>query len=106
MGTNERKFRKVAIIGGQRTPFTKSMSLYSKVSNKELLTESLLQLTKKYQLENKTLGDVALGAVMKNAEDWNLARESVLGSGLHPNTPAYDWSAGAKLESLSMKKLQ
>jgi acetyl-CoA C-acetyltransferase len=28
--------------------------------------------------------------VMKNAEDWNMSRECVLKSGLHPHTPGYD----------------
>jgi acetyl-CoA C-acetyltransferase len=28
--------------------------------------------------------------VIKHSRDWNLARESTLGSGLHPTTPAYD----------------
>src|SRR5258708_7268016 len=36
------------------------------------------------------VGAVAAGAVIKHSRDWNLARESTLGSGLHPTTPAYD----------------
>ena len=32
--------------------------------------------------------DVALGAVIKHSKDWNLARESVIGSGLSLRTPA------------------
>ncbi|PWU14163.1 MAG: acetyl-CoA C-acyltransferase [Bdellovibrio sp.] len=104
-GTNiqNRIFRRVAIIGGQRTPFTKSMTHYSRTSNKALLTESLNRLVDKFGLANKTLGDVALGAVMKNAEDWNLARECVLGSGLHADTPAYDVqrACGTGLETIS-----
>jgi acetyl-CoA C-acetyltransferase len=28
--------------------------------------------------------------VIKHSRDWNLARESTLGCGLHPETPAYD----------------
>jgi acetyl-CoA C-acetyltransferase len=28
--------------------------------------------------------------VIKHSRDWNLARESTIGSGLHPTTPAYD----------------
>jgi acetyl-CoA C-acetyltransferase len=33
------------------------------------------------------LGEVALGAVIKHAADWNLAREALLSSGLAPTTP-------------------
>ncbi len=38
----------------------------------------------------ETLGEVAAGAVLKHSRDFNLARESVLGSRLDPHTPAYD----------------
>lgn len=82
--------RPVAILGGSRTPFTKSFSHFAKTSNKELMTATLKDLVNKTNLKGVQLGDVALGAVMKNAEDWNLTRECVLESGLHPHTPGYD----------------
>src|SRR5258708_2778552 len=41
-------------------------------------------------LKGEKLGEGAAGAVIKPSRDWNLARESTLGSGLHPTTPAYD----------------
>ncbi len=82
--------RPVAIIAGSRTPFTKSFSHYSRTSNLELITATLRDLVKKTKLEGVQLGDVATGAVMKNAEDWNMTREAVLKSGLHPHTPGYD----------------
>lgn len=82
--------RPVAIIAGSRTPFTKSFSHYSKTTNLELMTATLKDLVKKTKLEGVQLGDVATGAVMKNAEDWNMTREAVLKSGLHPHTPGYD----------------
>lgn len=87
---NTKTWRPVAIIAGSRTPFTKSFTHYSKISNKELMTATLRNLVEKTNLTGVQLGDVALGAVMKNAEDWNLTRESVLKSGLHPHTPGYD----------------
>lgn len=82
--------RPVAIIAGSRTPFTKSFSHYSRTTNLELITATLKDLVKKTKLEGVQLGDVATGAVMKNAEDWNMTREAVLKSGLHPHTPGYD----------------
>lgn len=85
-----KQMRPVAIIGGTRTPFVRSFSSYARTSNKELMTATLQELVKKYNLQNVQLGDVALGAVMKNAEDWNMTRESVLKSGLNPHTPGYD----------------
>ena len=100
--------RKVAIIGGIRTPFVKSMTAYSGKSNKDLVTPAIQQLVRKFHLENKILGDVALGAVMKNAEDWNLSRETVLQSGLSPYTPGYDVqrACGTGMETISQIALK
>ncbi|MBV2169784.1 MAG: acetyl-CoA C-acetyltransferase [Bdellovibrio sp.] len=87
---HNKTFRPVAILGGSRTPFTKSFTHYSRTSNRELMTATLKDLVAKTNLQGELLGDVSLGAVMKNASDWNLARESVLSSGLDPHTPGYD----------------
>lgn len=55
-----------------------------------MMTATLSALVKKHDLKGQTIGDVALGAVMKHSKDWNLARESVIDSGLSLRTPAYD----------------
>ena len=55
-----------------------------------MLTATLKSLVSRFNLENQKIGEVAAGAVIKHSRDWNLARESTLGSGLHPETPAYD----------------
>jgi len=54
------------------------------------MTAVLSGMVEKFKLGGVTLGDVSLGAVMKHSRDWNLARESVLGSGLAAETPAFD----------------
>ncbi|MAA66879.1 MAG: acetyl-CoA C-acyltransferase [Alteromonadaceae bacterium] len=82
--------RRVAIIGGNRTPFARSNTAYSKLSNQELLTASLRGLVDRFGLQGKRMGEVAAGAVIKQSRDFNLTRESVLSSGLAPETPAYD----------------
>lgn len=82
--------RPVAILAGSRTPFTKSSGLYARTSNRDLMTATLKDLVWKTNLIGEKLGDVSTGAVMKNASDWNLTRESLLSSGLHPHTPGYD----------------
>jgi len=82
--------RRVAIVGGVRIPFARANTAYNEASNQQMLTAVLSSLVKKYSLENQRLGEVAAGAVIKHSRDWNLARESTLGSGLHPETPAYD----------------
>jgi len=55
-----------------------------------MMTTTLTALVDRYDLKDQTLGDVALGAVIKHSKDWNLARESVIGSGLSLKTPAFD----------------
>ncbi len=82
--------RKVAIVGGKRTPFVKSMGTFSKTTNQQMLTEVLNQLISEYRLENQRLGDVAMGALITHTSDWNLSREVVLGTKLDPRTPAYN----------------
>lgn len=100
--------KKVAIVGGLRTPFTKSFSGYSKISNQEMLTAVMKELVRKYNLQGKRLGEVAAGSVMTHASDWNVTREVVLSSGLDPDTPAYNLqrACGTSLEAanhLAMK---
>jgi acetyl-CoA C-acetyltransferase len=82
--------RRVAILGGTRIPFARANSAYAEASNQDMLTAVFKALVDKFGLKNQVLGEVAAGAVIKHSRDWNLARESTLGSGLHPTTPAYD----------------
>src|SRR5689334_5328657 len=82
--------RPVAILGGVRIPFARANGAYADASNQDMLTAALKALIEKYGLRNERVGEVAAGAVIKHSKDWNLARECTLGSGLHPETPAYD----------------
>jgi acetyl-CoA C-acetyltransferase len=82
--------RRVAIIGGNRIPFARSNAVYAKASNQDMLIATLTGLAKRFDLVGKRLGEVVAGAVLKHSSDFNLARESVLGSPLAPTTPAYD----------------
>ena len=93
--------RRVAIIGGSRIPFARSHTAYAKFGNRKLLTATIKGLVEKYNLRGETLGDVCAGAVIKHSSDFNLARESVLGSGLAPDTPAFDLqrACGTALEA-------
>ncbi|MCB0342744.1 MAG: acetyl-CoA C-acetyltransferase [Pseudobdellovibrionaceae bacterium] len=93
--------RKVAVVGGTRIPFSRSMSAYMGVSNEDLMTAALQGLVAKFSLKGMTLGEVSLGAVMKHSKDWNLAREVTLSSGLSAHTPAYDvqQACGTSLET-------
>lgn len=82
--------RRVAVLGGNRVPFARSNTAYSKVSNQELLTSALRGLVDRFGLQGQRMGEVVAGAVIKHSRDFNLTRESALSSGLAPETPAYD----------------
>jgi acetyl-CoA C-acetyltransferase len=82
--------RRVAILGGTRIPFARVHTAYAEHGNQEMLTAALGGLVERFGLRGERLGEVAAGAVLKHSRDWNLARESALGSGLAPETPAYD----------------
>jgi acetyl-CoA C-acetyltransferase len=82
--------RRVAIIGGVRIPFVRGNGAYSQVGNQEMLTATLRGVVERYGLQGQRLDDVAAGAVMKHSSQWNLTRESVLGSGLAAETPGLD----------------
>jgi acetyl-CoA C-acetyltransferase len=82
--------KRVAILGGARIPFARANGAYAEAGNQDMLTAALLALVEKFSLRNKKIGEVAAGAVIKHSRDWNLARESMLGAGIHPTTPAYD----------------
>jgi acetyl-CoA C-acetyltransferase len=93
--------RKVAILGGTRIPFCRSNTAYATLSNKDMLTGAFSALVRRYKLQGERLGQVAAGAVLKHSRDFNLCRESVLSSGLAPETPACDlqMACGTGLEA-------
>jgi acetyl-CoA C-acetyltransferase len=81
---------RVAVLGGSRIPFARQNGPYASASNQDMLTATLDSLVTKFGLEGEVMGEVAAGAVLKHSRDFNLTRESVLGSRLAPETPAYD----------------
>ncbi|WP_406137424.1 acetyl-CoA C-acetyltransferase [Streptomyces sp. NBC_01089] len=81
---------KVAVLGGSRIPFARSDGPYATVSNQTMLTAALDGLVERFGLEGERIGEFVGGAVLKHSRDFNLARETVLGSRLDPRTPAYD----------------
>jgi acetyl-CoA C-acetyltransferase len=71
------------------------------VGNQEMLTTVLRGVAERYGLLGERLDEVAAGAVMKHSSQWNLVRESVLGSGLAAETPGLDLqrACGTSLEA-------
>ncbi|GAC1451624.1 MAG: acetyl-CoA C-acetyltransferase [Steroidobacteraceae bacterium] len=93
--------RRVAIVGSVRIPFARSYSAYASASNQDMLAAAFRAVVERYSLQGLRLGDVAAGAVIKHSRDYNLVRESVLSSGLDPQTPGLDMqrACGTSLEA-------
>ncbi len=93
--------RRVAVIGGGRIPFARAHGAYARVGNQEMLTAVFKSVVDRFGLKGEILGDVVAGAVIKHSSQWNLARESALGSGLAPETPGLDLqrACGTSLEA-------
>jgi acetyl-CoA C-acetyltransferase len=79
--------RKVAVIGGIRTPFCRGNTGYDDLTNLDLMTAALNGLVAKYSLEGQHIDEVAGGAVVTHARDFNLTREAVIGTKLKEDTP-------------------
>ena len=79
--------QRVAVLGGIRIPFCRNNTAYADIGNFGMAVKTLGALVEKFKLHGEELGEVAFGAVIKHASDWNLAREATLSSGLSPLTP-------------------
>ncbi len=92
---------RVAIIDGARIPFARSFGTYQGLSTQKLMAAAVEGLAKKTKLSGQTLGEVAVGAVLKHSRDWNFAREVVLSTSLAPETSAFDvvQACGTSLEA-------
>jgi acetyl-CoA C-acetyltransferase len=93
--------RRVAIVGGSRTPFARGNGAYAAAGNQELLTAALRGIVERFGLQGERVDEVAGGAVIKHASQWNLAREAVLGSGLAGESAGMDVqrACGTSLEA-------
>jgi acetyl-CoA C-acetyltransferase len=94
--------RRVAVVAGNRIPFARSNGAYAHASNQQMLTAALDALAARTGLRGERVGEFVAGAVLKHSADFNLARETVLGSTLSPATPAYDvqQACGTGLEAV------
>ena len=79
--------RRVAVIGGVRSPFCRSNTLYADLSNQDMMTAALNGLVDRYNLKGAHIDEVVGGAVVTHSKDFNLAREAVLGTKLATSTP-------------------
>lgn len=82
--------RNAVVVGGNRTPFVKAGTKYAMASAQDLMTAALDGLVARFGLAGQRVDEVVGGAVLKHTRDFNLTRESVLGSSLSALTPACD----------------
>jgi acetyl-CoA C-acetyltransferase len=68
-----------------------------------MLTAALDGLVARFGLQDERVGEFVAGAVLKHSRDFNLARQTVLGSRLDPRTPAHDvqMACATGLEAIS-----
>ncbi|MDH5823304.1 acetyl-CoA C-acetyltransferase [Luteimonas sp. RD2P54] len=94
--------RPVAVLGGVRIPFCRRNTAYADVGNLGMSVRTLGALVERFGLHGQQLGEVAMGAVIKHASDWNLGREAALSSGLSALTPGITLqrACGTSLDSL------
>ncbi|HET8599752.1 MAG TPA: acetyl-CoA C-acetyltransferase [Segeticoccus sp.] len=82
--------RQAVVVGGNRIPFARAGGRYAHAGNQDMLIAALDGLVARFGLAGQVMGEVVAGAVLKHSRDYNLTRESVLGSSLSARTPAYD----------------
>ncbi|RKN03834.1 acetyl-CoA C-acetyltransferase [Streptomyces radicis] len=94
--------RRVAVLGGNRIPFARADGPYATASDGEMLAAALEGLVERFGLRGELLGEFVAGAVLKHSRDFQLARETVLGSALDHRTPAFDvqQACGTGLEAV------
>jgi acetyl-CoA C-acetyltransferase len=84
------KQQTAVVLGSNRIPFGRQNGPYARASNQDMLTAALDGLIDRTGIAGERLGEVAGGAVLKHSRDFNLTRESLLGTRIAPQTPAYD----------------
>lgn len=93
--------RPVYVSVSKRIPFVKSFGIYQGHPASELATHALSALVTEAKLKGETVGDVAVGFMMKSGIDWNFGRDVVQSTELSRETPAYDLAraCGSSLEA-------
>ena len=60
--------RRVAVVGGIRTPFCRSNTLYGELTNLDMMSTALQGLVEHYDLEGALIDEVVGGAVITHAQ--------------------------------------
>ena len=87
-----REKRRVAIVGGLRTPFVKSATTFKELSALDLAAANMTELLARSPLSHDDVDLVIFGAVVADVAAPNIAREVALRSGLPARVDAYSVS--------------
>jgi acetyl-CoA acyltransferase len=81
--------RRVAIVEGCRTPFTKAGTEFRGLSAIDLGKVAVRELISRTNLDVKEIEHLVYGTVVQSVQEPNIAREVLLGSGIPPTVPAF-----------------
>lgn len=84
--------RRVAIVGGLRTPFVKSGTAFKQLSALDLGKYVVAELLQRSELDPKRVQQLVYGQVVPSLAAPNIAREIVLGTGMPREIEAYSVS--------------
>jgi acetyl-CoA acyltransferase len=84
--------RRVAIVDGVRTPFTRRAGALAGMTAIDLGRHVVSEVVDRNDVDPATVGQVVLGQVILDPSTPNIAREIVLGTGLPPTVEAYSVS--------------
>ncbi len=81
--------RRVAIVYGLRTPFTKPLTYFKNLNSLDLGKLAAVELVNRTEIEPSEIDKVIFGNVATSVKTSNLAREIALGAGIPWTTPAF-----------------
>jgi acetyl-CoA acyltransferase len=84
--------RRVAIVDGVRTPFTRRAGALADMTAIDLGRHVVSEVVDRNDVDPATVGQVVFGQVILDPSTPNIAREIVLGTGLPPTVEAYSVS--------------
>jgi acetyl-CoA acyltransferase len=81
--------RRVAIVGGCRTPFARSGTVYRDLTALDLARTCVQELVERTEVDPSEVDSVVMGQVVPSVKAPNLGREAALRAGLPKSAPAH-----------------
>jgi acetyl-CoA acyltransferase len=89
VGASDRIGRRVAIVGGCRTPFLKSGTDFKALTAIDLGTLAVRELMNRSEIQGADVDELIYGTVVHSVQAPNIAREVLLRSGIPAQVPAF-----------------